>query len=301
MTINLICAKTNSGGCAVPRNIGMRFARGEYFMFVDSDDAITKTAVADIYKAALKFDADMLYCERWFEVDTEDKLTAAEKILKGTPFKETGFVSKPTFESDSLNERVLNFSKKFYWGYAWLYLYRRDLIMENELQFPNTKGEDQFFAFCALCFAKKILRVPYINNFYRIRSNSISKVYRSTQDMESVINTWVNTAMCSIELLDKFMNQLEFFKNEPRMKYSVFERFFIDFTPHLLQAYAQIPPHQLDELIRREFEKFDVSSALTTFLFSRMNMFNVNLIRQQNIIQQQQAYIQQLQAQLQGR
>ena len=45
-------------------------------------------------------------------------------------------------------------------------------------------------------------------------------------------------------------------------------------------------------------EQIEDKTALTAFLFNRMNVFNVNLIQQQNLIRQQQAQIQQLQQKL---
>lgn len=70
------------------------------------------------------------------------------------------------------------------------------------------------------------------------------------------------------------------------------------YTPKILPYYAQIPAIQLDELIRSELDKVEDKTALTAFLFSRMSVFNINLMKQSQIIQEQQAKIQELQAQI---
>ena len=46
--LNLIKSKKNSGGCAVPRNIGLSHANGKYIFFLDSDDLIVKTGLAEL-------------------------------------------------------------------------------------------------------------------------------------------------------------------------------------------------------------------------------------------------------------
>ena len=62
--LNLIKSKKNSGGCAVPRNIGLSHANGKYIFFLDSDDLIVKTGLAELYKVAEDYQADVIQCEK---------------------------------------------------------------------------------------------------------------------------------------------------------------------------------------------------------------------------------------------
>lgn len=57
--LKLIRSEKNSNTPGMPRNVGIRFSRGEYILFVDSDDAITPTALEELYPIAKKFDADV--------------------------------------------------------------------------------------------------------------------------------------------------------------------------------------------------------------------------------------------------
>ena len=104
--------------------------------------------------------------------------------------------------------------------------------------------------------------------------------------------------MRAIEYIEKFADKVESFRNNLQLKYIIFDT-FTKWGGSSLPLYAQIPSYQLDGLIRRELEQIEDTTALTAFLFARMNVFNVNLIQQQNLINQQQEQIKKLQEQLQ--
>lgn len=99
--------------------------------------------------------------------------------------------------------------------------------------------------------------------------------------------------------MDNFMNKINFFRENPKYKYAVYELLIYHHTICVIPLYAQIPSYELDELIRRELDEVTDQTALTAFLFARMNVFNVRLNKQQQLILEQQQIIQQLQAQLQ--
>jgi len=127
--IKLIRRKNNSGSGAEPRNLGVRFALGKYIIFIDSDDLVTKTAFEELYNVAEKFDADVVYRERYFVFDNleEKKL----KVAHGWDF-EYNFVKTPTLTSN-LEERLKDFNSYKYWVTVWSYFIRRDLILENNI------------------------------------------------------------------------------------------------------------------------------------------------------------------------
>lgn len=62
---------------------------------------------------------------------------------------------------DELAERINEFGTNKFWVVPWNIFLRRDLIANNNLNFPELRsGEDLIFGFFVLCRAKKILRVP---------------------------------------------------------------------------------------------------------------------------------------------
>ena len=65
--LNLMELQTNSGAGAA-RNFGLEMSRGKYVFFMDSDDALTKTAIEEMFNIAEDFQADVVYCEKIFYV-----------------------------------------------------------------------------------------------------------------------------------------------------------------------------------------------------------------------------------------
>ena len=90
----------------------------------------------------------------------------------------------------------------------------------------------------------------------------------------------------------QYLDKQEFFKQNIGAKYGVLDALTREFCNYILGIYVQTPAYQLDGLVRRELEKIEDTTALTAFIFNRMNVFNVNLIQLQNQITQKEAQLQ---------
>ena len=103
------------------RNTGIRAAKGEFLLFVDSDDSLKSGALRAVYEAAAAQDADVavfgMDC-----VDEQGRVTATR-----TP-TESGTV---VLQDNSL---TFTFFKD---SYVWNKLYRRSLLAENGIVFPE--------------------------------------------------------------------------------------------------------------------------------------------------------------------
>ncbi len=292
--LQLVRSKINSGGAGTPRNIGLRISLGKYIFFMDSDDAIVSTAFEVLNQMVEKFQPEVIHCDRYYKAP-ENTVTTDKKFLQEVSLYPP---TPPSFMSENVLERIQPLvNMKFRWE-PWTHLIERKFIMEHDFKFSNLKIADDFlFSLLILFTAKKILLVPDTFYVWRIRQDSNSK---ETLPTDKLINRRAGDIFKSVGILDKFLNGLSEFANDPRSKYTIFEFFTIHGGIYaLLQLYTKVPPHQLDGLIRRELEQIEDKTALTAFLFNRMNVFNVNLIQQQNLIRQQQAQIKQLQSQIQ--
>ncbi|MCR5834320.1 MAG: glycosyltransferase [Selenomonadaceae bacterium] len=153
--LKLSSMNKNCGSGSLPRNKGLIISRGEYIYNMDNDDAIIPTALETMYNLAKEYDADVVYCEKFYGADSQLK----NLYLTSRQPNKT-FVDKPTLEPDSLAERTEKILKQFYWTPPWSKLIRRDLLVENEITLPNIIADDTLWTWDLLLSAKRFLRVP---------------------------------------------------------------------------------------------------------------------------------------------
>jgi len=289
--LKVIDTKYNTGTPGIPTGIGVRLSRGKYIYLIDSDDLITKTALEELYNLAEKYQAEVVHCEKFFQVPEDWQID--DKREPGIIGFAGEFVTEPTLVTENFAERVESLRKyQFFWP-LWLKFIRRDFLAENNIEFTNLSSMDFVFTCCLVCSAKKYLRVPNIVNIYRVRDDSIS--HKVETKGEVLLELWVKSIAVGFECLEKFLGEQEYFQKNLDAKYLVYETMVNDFSNRLFNLYAQFPAPQFDVLIQQEFAKYPNLTPLTTFIFSRMCILNMNVIQQQNLIRQQQELINQLQ------
>ncbi len=293
--LQLIKSEKNSGGAGVPRNIGIRFSRGKYIFLMDSDDTMTPTALEELYNVAEKFQADVVHSGKFFKSPGETAMTDKKFLTAVSIWREIP-VTQPEPLFKNLPELVEKFTSYKIWAAPWSFLFRRDLIVTNNLTFPKIGiGDDVIFVFETLICAKNIINVP---NYYYVFRERLNSNTRQKLDAEKSIHRHGASVMKGVTLLSNFMDKYEFFQKQPEYKFAVLEFFASDHLQRVIPVYFQNSTAALDKFIRKELEQVEDKTALTAFLFSRMNVLNANLIQQNQIIQQQQKKIQELQAQL---
>ena len=281
--------KKNSGGCAIPRNTGIKISSGKYILFMDSDDILLKNALAELYDAAEKTQADVLHEERFLitkdrseEVDGKTQLVPITWERKD----EKGFVKKPTVITDNLFERLQQYSRgQFYWN-IWSKLFRRDFIIENCLEFVNLSAEDMIFSFQCLCLAKNYVRVPSVIYFYRIRQDSIA---HRRPPMEEYIPKQLKIIIEGSKFLRDFMKNFKIFEEHPEFKQNVTDIFIREHFNHLRNIYATTPIHEINRVVEKEFlNASHIDAALVSYFFNQANFFRVLYTQsQQQLIQLQ--------------
>ena len=285
----------NSGGCALPRNKGLNFSRGEYIFFMDADDLFTPTALEEMYTLAKNYDADVVYCEKFYILNSADKSIKIDSGQRGE------FIDKPTLETENLSERVQGTFTGRYWVTPWIKLVRRKLIIEHEIFFPHCKpSEDDIWTYGLVFYAKRFLRVP--NAVYIYRPNEES-VMNKSKTPEQHINFWTNPAMLGIKTLDRFMSKIEFFQKNTSYRYAILEMFL---ASKILAPYKdswQMPPFKIYETIKKEFgDKFGeqdvLISALCTFAMNLQKINAINIQKFNQFVDQAQKRIAQLEAEL---
>lgn len=215
----------NSGAAYTPRNTGIDACTGDYIMFLDPDDRYTPDACEKLYEAVKKNDSQMAFARfrRIFEYGGKVQksyspyMDEIEKHYPDETFETENFINVPDFVWDNFVERFL-YGKTLEVTYprdrpldvisvdnieqepdmlkmhpsVWCKIYRRDLIMDNDIRFqPYVSGDDMAFTLETFLNAEGIV---FLNNFL-----SYDYYIRDLPTDKSITNT------VNVRLLDELM------------------------------------------------------------------------------------------------
>ena len=215
----------NSGAAYTPRNTGIDACTGDYIMFLDPDDRYTPDACEVLYNAVTRNDAQMAFgrFRRIFEYGGKVQKSYSpymDDLSENYPdevFETENFIKVPDFLWDNFVERAL-YGKTMKTSYPrdvpvgeviasdieeepdllkmhpsiWSKIYRRDLIMDNNIRFqPFVSGDDLAFYVETLLNAQGII---FLNNFM-----CYDYYIRDLPDDKSITNN------VNVRLLDELM------------------------------------------------------------------------------------------------
>ena len=186
-------------GLSIARNNGMKYAKGEYISFIDSDDYIELNTFEKLYDKATRDDLDILMFKSFVydeqkqkinEFDAYHDLEVFDKFIKNI------FCHLDTKE---FTHRISVTS--------WSKIYKTDFLKSNEINFPEKLlFEDNAFFYETYLKAKTVSIYPERLYYYRInRENSITKT--SGYKFSDIIKNF-----CLIRNTLKEMNYLNIYK-----------------------------------------------------------------------------------------
>lgn len=198
----------NQGPAKALQN-GLKVATGSYVMFLDADDWIDKNTCEVAYNAALKEDADMVF---WtFKKEYPNKTIDANlvfnkdmqfdsnniKWLRRRLFGLIGFeVAKP-FMNDAISS-------------VWGKLYRRSIIINNNIQFVSTNEIGSTDVLYNAQVVKYVQRATYLHRFFnhyrQDNPSSLTKNYQFT-----LFNKY-------LKLFEFLNNELDFYNGNERIE-----------------------------------------------------------------------------------
>ena len=286
--------KTNSGGGGEPRNKGLIFSHGEYVFFMDADDAFIRTALEEMYTLAKQFNADTVYCEKYFMSSGVGQEFIKNIHIADSRNQHAPFIDKPTLETNDMSERVNKAVIYGYWVTPWLRLVSRNLLVDNDIRFPSLIGSnDVGWTFKVLFCSKRFLRIP--NPCYIWRMHEKSNTLRKRPTSEH-IHKWMDRTIRSFKDMDNFMNNINFFKENPSYRYAVFNCFMQKDFQAIFNECLNVSPFEIYSIFLEKFGKYlseyDVLvSSLCAFVNSQQKFNAINQQKFQKFAMQAQEQV----------
>lgn len=157
----IVIHQKNSGP-SISRNNGMQRAGGDYILFYDVDDDISKDLVEENVKVALENDADVvMFCFEYFNLDNGRRWNNAHK---------SSFAGN---DKEFFKYQLVNAIDSEVYNAPWNKLIKTSFIRENDLHFipEYTIYEDALFVSMMLQHARKIALNSKMYYTYYVRSS----------------------------------------------------------------------------------------------------------------------------------
>lgn len=214
-------------GLPAARNSGLAMATGEYIFHCDSDDYVNPNMLEELYDAAKKNDADIVWCD-WFLTFAEN-----ERYMKQPSF-ETAMEALKAMLSGGMKYNV------------WNKLVRRSLYTENDIQFPAGYGMGEDMTMMMLfAHAQKVVYLPQaFYHYVKLNTGAFSQTYSERHLMELKHNVQRICDYMQRVLGNKVEKELAFFRLDAKFpflitndsnKYKLWKEWYPEVNSYILQ------------------------------------------------------------------
>ena len=254
----IVVVSQENRGLGGARNTGMRFARGEYVGFVDSDDWVAPDYFEKLYNAAKNNNADMARTQRL--------QCFPDGTTNNEPFNKTIKKRAKNDQNLAVNEHAV---------VVWDAIYRNLFLGENNISFVEPLiHEDIPFTAKATFLANKIVPVADTFYYYRVNrpqalSNKSVREYMETLRANHIALTFMNSvkykkkadyiqavSRCFWRGHHKFMSMLECDEFTPEIQQQAFNMMVEDYKNIKFKKKISKISKYNDALFMGDFDKF---------------------------------------------
>ena len=157
-------------GAGVARNAGLERARGEWVMFIDSDDFAEPDLLESAYSSGVAASADIvLFSANSFNQNTKQVSYMPWSLNKS-------LIPTLPCKTEELYDKIFQISKPA----PWTKLFRRSFVVNNGISFQQLHNtNDLFFSFLSLALSHKLSWVEKPLIYYRNNPEGIQSTKRS--------------------------------------------------------------------------------------------------------------------------
>lgn len=174
-----IINQTNSGA-GTARNNGLKHSVGKYVQFLDGDDYFEPQMLEKLYNLAEKHQSDITVCSSR-KVDDEGNITETKN--PNSPLNLAKLIFDKPFNHMDYKEDIFTLIGTI----PWNKLYLREMLIKNDLKFPNLIGPDDLcFVHMSIVCAEKIVAIDDELINYRYNRQGSVQTYRANHTIDIV-------------------------------------------------------------------------------------------------------------------